>query len=40
MMENKRKENVKIQKCIFENVYRHKMYLRIYYDMKFILLCP
>ena len=39
---NKNRENVKIRKCIFktvkfENVYYHKMYFKLYYNMKFII---
>ena len=43
--QEKAQENVKTQKCIFqnvkfENVYNYKMYFRIYYTVKFIIPQP
>ena len=44
LLSNTHDENVKIQKCIFENVkienvQHYKMFFRVYYNMKFILPC-
>ena len=45
MTGKKTQGNVKIRKCIFENVkfedaYHYKMHCRIYYNMKFIIPRP